>query len=132
MLRLLTFLYKRRNDNVCTHRAYYLEKPPLIAAPTDTIPCFRSLAARIFCLARTRQTFHIGNIYHLHLGAFFNEPLLIDEDIKHSKNEYMWYAFGKTDNEIYLMVVFTVRNKLIRVISARKMNKKERMYYEKA
>ncbi len=62
--------------------------------------------------------------------VFFNEPFLIYEDKKHSNNEFRWYALGKMDNEIKLMVVFTVRNNLIRVISARKMNKKERAYYE--
>lgn len=62
--------------------------------------------------------------------VFFNEPFLIYEDTKHSNNEHRWYALGKTDNDLKLMVVFTVRNKLIRVISARKMNKKERAYYE--
>jgi uncharacterized DUF497 family protein len=64
--------------------------------------------------------------------VFFNEPFLIYEDAKHSNNEYRWYAFGKTDNELKLMVVFTIRKSLIRVISARKMNKKERKYYENA
>jgi uncharacterized DUF497 family protein len=62
--------------------------------------------------------------------VFFNEPFLIYEDFGHSNKEYRWYALGKTDNELKLMVVFTVRNKLIRIISARKMNKKERAYYE--
>lgn len=61
---------------------------------------------------------------------FFNDPFLIYEDVKHSSTEYRWYAFGKTDSELMLMVVFTVRKSLIRVISARRMNKKERMYYE--
>ena len=62
--------------------------------------------------------------------VFFNDPLLIFEDTKHSIDEFRWYALGKTDNEIKLMVVFTVRNNLLRVISARKMNQKERAYYE--
>lgn len=63
--------------------------------------------------------------------VFFNESLLIFEDTKHSNYEYRWYALGKTDNEIELMVVFTIRNNLLRVISARKMSKKEMAYYEK-
>ena len=62
--------------------------------------------------------------------VFFNEPFLIYEDTKHSNYENRCYAFGKTDNELKLMVVFTVRNSLIRIISAGKMNKKERAYYE--
>jgi hypothetical protein len=63
--------------------------------------------------------------------VFFNEPLLIYEDLKHSKDECRCYALGKTDDEKPLFVVFTKRNKKIRVISARKMNKKEREIYEK-
>ncbi len=63
--------------------------------------------------------------------VFFNEPLLIYEDFKHSKDECRCYALGKTDEEKMLFVVFTKRNKKIRVISARKMNKKEREIYEK-
>ncbi|MDP2888870.1 MAG: BrnT family toxin [Bacteroidota bacterium] len=62
--------------------------------------------------------------------VFFNEPLLIYEDSKHSNSEFRWFALGKTDNELKLMIVFTVRKNLIRVISARTMSKKERMYYE--
>lgn len=62
---------------------------------------------------------------------FFNEPLLVLEDFKHSQNESRYYALGKTDNNTKLFVVFTVRNKRIRVISARKMNRKEKNHYEK-
>ena len=62
---------------------------------------------------------------------FFNEPLPIFEDSKHSQEERRYYTLGKTDDNTRLFVVFTVRNKKIRVISARKMNKKERTYYEK-
>ncbi|MCF6356545.1 MAG: BrnT family toxin [Draconibacterium sp.] len=51
--------------------------------------------------------------------------------MKHSQKESRWYLLGRTDSEKLLFVVFTVRNKLIRVISARDMNKKERViYYE--
>jgi len=63
--------------------------------------------------------------------VFFNEPILIYVDEKHSLNENRFYLLGKTDNQISLMVVFTIRKNLIRVISARKMNKKEKEIYEK-
>ena len=62
--------------------------------------------------------------------VFFNEPLLIYKDIKHSQSECRCYVLGKTDENKKLFVVFTKRNKKIRVISARKMNKKERDFYE--
>ncbi len=61
---------------------------------------------------------------------FFNEPLLIFEDFKHSQKECRCYALGVTDERKPLFVVFTIRNNKIRVISARKMNKKERKIYE--
>lgn len=61
---------------------------------------------------------------------FFNEQLEIFEDLKHSQKEYRYYALGKTDDNTKLFVVFTIRNKKIRIIAARKMNKKEKLYYE--
>src|ERR1700728_1342740 len=57
---------------------------------------------------------------------FFNQPLLLVEDVKHSRKEERFYALGKTDAERYLFAVFTVRNKHIRVISVRDMSRKER------
>jgi uncharacterized DUF497 family protein len=62
--------------------------------------------------------------------VFFNEPLLLLEDLKHSSNECRCFALGKTDDRTYLFVVFTKREEKIRVISARIMNKKERTVYE--
>ena len=54
--------------------------------------------------------------------VFFNEPIIAFNDEKHSQEENRWYLLGRTDSEKLLFVVFTVRNKLIRVISARDMN----------
>ena len=62
---------------------------------------------------------------------FFNKPIVIIEDIKHSQSEKRFYALGRTDLQGKLFIVFTIRNNLIRVISARKMNKKEKRSYEK-
>ena len=64
--------------------------------------------------------------------VFFNEPILLFEDAKHSDHEPRNYVLGKTNLERRLFLVFTVRNNLIRVISARDMSKKERGIYEKA
>lgn len=61
---------------------------------------------------------------------FFNRPLLILEDPKHSISEKRWAVFGKTDAGRFLTVIFTKREDLIRVISARDMNKKERKFYD--
>ena len=71
-------------------------------------------------------------IWHEIEEIFFNEPLLILKDIKHSATECRCIAYGKTDVEKKLTVVFTIRKNRIRVISARKMSKKERQYYEKS
>ena len=60
---------------------------------------------------------------------FFNKPLIVIDDPKHSKKEKRWYLLGQTDQGRYLFIVFTVRVNLIRVISARDMNKKERKQY---
>ena len=62
--------------------------------------------------------------------VFFNKPILVLEDPSHSLSEKRWAAFGKTDADRLLVVVFTKRGKLLRVISARDMNKKEKQFYE--
>lgn len=64
--------------------------------------------------------------------VFFNKPLLIVEDFKHSLNECRCVALGKNDFNDLITVVFTIREKNIRVISARSMSKKERIIYERA
>jgi uncharacterized DUF497 family protein len=61
---------------------------------------------------------------------FFNQPLIILDDLKHSEAESRYYAFGKTDIDRKLLVVFCKRKNKIRVISARDMNKKEKKFYE--
>ena len=61
--------------------------------------------------------------------VFFNRPLLVLEDPKHSVSEERWAVFGKTDTDRFLVVIFTKRNDLIRIISARDMNNRERKFY---
>jgi uncharacterized DUF497 family protein len=63
--------------------------------------------------------------------VFFNIPFIVEHDIKHSTDEERYFALGQTDPGRYLFIVFTIRKKLIRIISARDMNKKERKIYEK-
>jgi len=60
---------------------------------------------------------------------FFNRPLVIQDDIKHSETEKRFYALGRTDSKRNLFIAFTVRDKRIRVISARDMSRKEREVY---
>jgi uncharacterized protein len=63
---------------------------------------------------------------------FFNEPLIILDDPKHSLSEKRWAAFGQTDAGRFLTIIFAKREKLLRVISARDMNRKEKKFYEKS
>ncbi len=62
--------------------------------------------------------------------VFFNKPLLVLEDPGHSVSENRWAGFGMTDSGRLLVVIFTKRDNLLRVISARDMNTKERKFYE--
>lgn len=64
--------------------------------------------------------------------VFFNEPLIILEDPRHSIAEDRRAALGKTDGGRQLVIIYTMRGSSIRVISARDMNRKERQYYEDA
>lgn len=66
--------------------------------------------------------------------VFFNEPLLIVADVKHSQTEARFHALGRTDAGRILHLTFTLRAErtLIRVISARPMHKKERLIYDQA
>jgi len=63
---------------------------------------------------------------------FFNEPLLLLSDAKHSQQEKRYHALGRTDDGRLLHITFTLRARetLIRVISARDMHQKERIIYE--
>ena len=66
--------------------------------------------------------------------VFFNNPLLISADDKHSEVENRYVAFGKTNKGRGLTIIFTLRQDgtLIRVISAREQHRKERHLYAKA
>jgi hypothetical protein len=63
---------------------------------------------------------------------FFNDPLLVLDDPRHSDCEARFHALGRTDAGRLLHVTFTLRHDdtLIRVISARPMHRKERVRYE--
>lgn len=66
--------------------------------------------------------------------VFFNQPLLVLQDEKHSGTEIRLHALGKTDEGRLLHITLTLRGHqtLIRVISARDMHRKERAVYEQA
>ncbi|THB76744.1 MAG: BrnT family toxin [Desulfobulbaceae bacterium] len=60
---------------------------------------------------------------------FFNRPLVIQDDTRHSELEKRFYALGRTDSKRTLFIAYTVRNNRIRVISARDMSRKEGEVY---
>lgn len=64
--------------------------------------------------------------------VFFNQPLLVIDDNKHSEGEGRFHAMGKTNEDRLLHITFTLRHagESIRVISARDMHRKERKIYE--
>ena len=66
--------------------------------------------------------------------VFFNHPLLISADEKHSESERRYLALGKTNQARALTVIFTLRQgaTLIRIISARDQHRKERHLHEQA
>jgi hypothetical protein len=69
--------------------------------------------------------------------VFFNEPLLILPDHRHSSRETRFHALGVTDERRRLHITFTLRCRpagasLIRVISARDMHRRERQQYAQA
>ncbi len=66
--------------------------------------------------------------------VFFNAPLLLLADTKHSDRESRFHALGKTDQGRLIHLAFTLRDAgaKIRVISSRDMHRKERVIYEQA
>lgn len=64
--------------------------------------------------------------------VFFNEPVAAAPDVQPSHAEPRYYVLGKTDEGRLLFVVVTIGDKLIRVISARDMNRREEKEYEDA
>lgn len=67
-------------------------------------------------------------------SVFFNDPLIVVEDTKHSEREQRFHALGKTTQNRLLHITFTLRENqtMIRVISARDMHRRERKAYEQA
>ena len=64
--------------------------------------------------------------------VFANLPLLLSVTVKVGEAESRYFALGRTDAARELAVVFTVRGKQVRVISARPMSRRERKEYAHA
>ena len=63
---------------------------------------------------------------------FFGSPFLVAPDLTHSETEPRFYALGQTAAGRRLFLVFTLRDTLIRIISARDMSRRERKVYADA
>ncbi|MCG2686642.1 BrnT family toxin [Candidatus Parcubacteria bacterium] len=61
---------------------------------------------------------------------FLNIPLLFSSDEIHSQKENRIRVLGKTNDNRKLFLVFTIRDKKIRIISARNQNRKEKEIYD--
>lgn len=63
--------------------------------------------------------------------VFLNTPLLLLDDIQHSRAEKRFHAYGKTHAGRLLQIAFTLRQNatLLRIISVRPMSAKERARY---
>lgn len=64
--------------------------------------------------------------------VFYDRKRLLLEDIKHSEKESRFILIGNTKQARMLFIVFTTRDKKIRVVSCRDTNRKEENLYEKA
>jgi uncharacterized DUF497 family protein len=64
----------------------------------------------------------------------FLDPLALSHQDRIENGEHRWQTLGMVDGCLLLLVAHTVRNEngaeIIRVISARRADKKERKYYE--
>jgi uncharacterized DUF497 family protein len=64
------------------------------------------------------------------IEAFFQVGIYVGPDIKHSIGEQRFLAVGRSPSGRPMFVAFTLRNGLIRPISARYMRDKEAKKYE--
>ena len=60
---------------------------------------------------------------------FFHSPIIVEDDPRHSIQEARYYSLGQTAAGRLLFVAFTIRGDLIRVISARDMNRRKGEVY---
>ena len=62
--------------------------------------------------------------------VFFDEEKVQFKDVLHSGKEERFILLGKTKESRLLFVVYTLRDNMLRIVSARDVNKKERKLYE--
>jgi uncharacterized DUF497 family protein len=66
--------------------------------------------------------------------VFFNKPLIVIVDIKHSAGEKRFHGLGRSNAGRMLQLTFTLHQQdtRLQVISVRQMNRKERAIYEQS
>ena len=64
-------------------------------------------------------------------SVFLDSDALVIPDIRHSKTEKRFILVGTSEKDRYIFIVFTIRNEKIRIISSRRMHRKEKETYEK-
>ena len=62
--------------------------------------------------------------------VFFNQPFVVGEDTVHSQEEERFYVLGSADAGRDLFLVFTIRDGLVRIVTARDMSRNERRIYQ--
>ena len=62
--------------------------------------------------------------------VFGNKPIIFFTKGIYEKEEIRYGVYGKTNKQRLLAVVFTIRDKLVRPISARDQNRREKQYYQ--
>ncbi len=65
-------------------------------------------------------------------SIFVDKEAYVFPDVRHSEKENRFVILGKSDQNRNLFVIFTVRDDKIRIISARRMHRKEVIKYDKA
>ncbi len=63
---------------------------------------------------------------------FISEETFVVPDVKHSQKEDRFIILGKSAAGRSLFVVFTIRKNKVRIVSTRRMHKREVEKYEKA
>ena len=61
--------------------------------------------------------------------AFFDPDRLVQEDTRYSYGEERYQLTGRIESRVYV-IVYTLRNDSMRIISARKANQREVKQYE--
>ena len=64
-------------------------------------------------------------------SVLLQPTFILFNDKKHSHSEQRHIAIGPSNKGKILLIIFTMRGKLVRIISARPSSRKERKLYEK-